>query len=127
MRIHTRLTDEDRDAVKEYAMNHGYTMKQAYTTLIRDALHDRFLMRLHPETGNVGVKFAGFNNSVMTNVPTERFFDRLEYHDGDWVCVYAPRQYALERAGVDVDRDPSFWLDQSDADPKDAAEGGDDA
>lgn len=117
MRIDTQLTDQDRDAVKEYAVKHGYTMKRAYTQLVRDALHDRFLMRLSTSTGNLGVKFAGYENHVLTNLSVERMLSRLEYYNGEWACVYAPRWYALENAGFDVEREPTFWIDGDD-DPR---------
>ena len=109
MRIDTQLTDKQRDAVKEYAVNHGYTMKRAYTNLILDGLYDRFLMRMHPEKGNVGVKFAGRNSSILTNIGEDYLIDQLKQHDGDWVRIYAPNLYALERVGIETPDDPVLW------------------
>lgn len=111
MRIDTTLTDEQRDAVKEYAVQNGYTMPKAYTQLILDALHDRFCMRYHPETENYGVMFAGYNNNVLTYTTLEKIQHNLKYHEGEWVRVYSPRWYALERAGIAPEREPSIWFD----------------
>lgn len=38
MRIHTNLTQEDRERVKEYAKDRGLRMERAYTELIRKGL-----------------------------------------------------------------------------------------
>jgi hypothetical protein len=119
MRISTNITDQEREAVKEYAVNHGYTMKRAYTQLIRDALYDRFLMRDNPGKDTVGVKFEGFENSVMTNIKTNKLLGNLEYFDGEWATVYAPRAYALSDVGIETELPPYIWFDGEDDAPID--------
>lgn len=118
MRPQLNIDDETRDAVKEYAVQNGYTMPEAYGRLIRHGLYGRFCMRVN-ESGSYGVKFAGDESSVTTNISADKLQRNLEYHAGDWVTIYAPRIFALERAGVDVDIPPSVWFDHDDeAEPK---------
>lgn len=118
MRIDTDLRDIDRDAVKAYADANNYTMRGAYTRLIRNALWGRTSLAVYPEKGNLGIKWSGHDASVRTNVDLDSTIEALADADGEFRSLFMPHSFALDEAGFDLDIEPSiFDMEYDDTQP----------
>lgn len=112
MRIDTDLDEQHREAIKHYAEENGYTMKGAYTKLLRDALWMRSEVGYFPDRDNVGVAHRSYDSGIRTNIDREDFINRI---DGGMRTIYMPLRFALEAAGIDVEDEiaPSIFENET--------------